>query len=243
MNRSNRLKNKNSRRFSFSNILAKEVLLERMEERIVPAYVSGDFGWASTFETGNISIENAVRSSVVDSNENVYQVGAFSGSVDFDPGVPTSSVSSKGGPDAFIVKLDSKGFLVWIRTFGSIGSDKATSVTLDLNGNPVITGSFQGTVDFDPGTGVLNQTTSGADDAFIINLDTTGGLQWVKTIGGTSSDQGKTLTTDNFGNILIAGMYYGTVDFDPGPNVVSMTSTSGSTDIFFLKLDKTGNLL
>ena len=40
MNRSNRLKNKNSRRFSFSNILAKEVLLERMEDRIVPATIT-----------------------------------------------------------------------------------------------------------------------------------------------------------------------------------------------------------
>ena len=63
MNRNNR-RSKNSRRFAFSNILKKDVMMERLEDRIVLSYVSGDFGWAAGIDSSSISIENAVRSSV-----------------------------------------------------------------------------------------------------------------------------------------------------------------------------------
>ena len=58
----------NRRRFSFSNFLSKAILTEQLEERIVPAYVSGDFGWAATVETTSVNVENIVRSSAVDDN-------------------------------------------------------------------------------------------------------------------------------------------------------------------------------
>ena len=87
-----------------------------LEQRIVPAYVAGDFGWASTFETGNVNIENVVRSTVVDNSGNVYQVGSFTGTVDFDPGAGTTNLTAVGGQDAFVEKLDSTGKLLWVKT-------------------------------------------------------------------------------------------------------------------------------
>jgi len=221
MNRSNRIKNKNSRRFSFSNILAKEVLLERMEDRIVPAYVSGDFGWAASFETVNINIGDGTRSSVVDSSGCVYQVGSFTGTVDFDPGTGTSYMVASGGQDAFVEKLDSTGKLLWVKTFSGTTNEKATSITLDASGNPVITGWYQGTVDFDPAVGgkgsgsVFYLTSQGAEDAFIVKLDSSGTFQWAKTVGGANSDQGFTITTNSANKILVGGLFYGTADFDP----------------------------
>ena len=109
MNRSNRLKNKNSRRFSFSNNLAKEVLLERMEDRILPAYVSGEFGWAASIDSANAQVQAndgwlTTRSTTVDAAGNVYQVGSFSGTVDFDPGPGVFNLSATGLTDIFLMK-------------------------------------------------------------------------------------------------------------------------------------------
>jgi alkyl sulfatase BDS1-like metallo-beta-lactamase superfamily hydrolase len=85
MNRNNR-RRKNSRRFAFSNILKKDVMMERLEDRIVLAYVSGDFGWAASIESASVQAQNSeltTRSLTVDTVGNVYQVGYFTGTVDF----------------------------------------------------------------------------------------------------------------------------------------------------------------
>ena len=214
-----------------------------LEQRIVPAYVAGDFGWASTFETGNVNIENVVRSTVVDNSGNVYQVGSFTGTVDFDPGAGTTNLTAVGGQDAFVEKLDSTGKLLWVKTFSGASDEKANSITLDASGNPIITGWYQGTVDFDPSSTVYNSTSRGAEDAFVLKLNISGTLLWAKNIGGASSDQGYTITTDTTGNILTGGLFYGTADFDPGVNVDNLTTNSGHQDIFVLKLDSSGNYI
>jgi hypothetical protein len=245
MNRSNRLKNKNSRRFSFSNILAKEVLLERMEDRIVPAYVSGDFGWAASFETGNVNVVQIVRSSTIDSAGNVYQVGSFTGTVDFDPGAGTTVLTSLGSRDSFVVKLDTSGNLVWVKAFQGLQNESAESITTDPTGKILIAGWYQGTVDFDPNIGVYNLTSKGLGDAFIIQLDTAGVLQWAKSIGSTTNDDGgECITTDSAGNILIGGTFNGTVDFDPGIGVATLSASNfSSSDLFILKLNSSGNYI
>jgi len=212
-----------------------------LEQRIVPAYVSGDFGWASTFETGNVQIEQYVRSSAVDSSGNVYQVGSFTGTVDFDPGTGTTNVTAVGGQDAFVEKLDSTGKLVWVKTFSGTTNEKATSITLDASGNPIITGWYQGTVDFDPSSTVNNLTSQGAEDAFIVKLSGNGAFQWAKTVGGTGSDQGFSIITDTVGNIIVGGLFSGTADFDPSAGVANLQTSYGNQDIFISKYDANGN--
>ena len=211
-----------------------------LEQRIVPAYVSGDFGWASTFETGNVQIEQYVRSSAVDSSGNVYQVGSFTGTVDFDPGTGTTNVAAVGGQDAFVEKLDSTGKLVWVKTFSGTSNEKATSITLDSSGNPIVTGWYQGTVDFDASSTVNNLTSQGAEDTFIVKLSSNGVFQWAKTVGGTGSDQGFAVTTDSSSNILVAGKFSGTADFDPSSNTNNLISNNTGQGLFILKLDANG---
>ena len=229
------------RRNLVSNILGFDASIKELEQRIVPAYVASDFGWASTFESTTVNIENVVRSSAVDSSGNVYQVGSFTGTVDFDNGPGTASLTASAAQDAFVVKLDSTGQFVWVKKFSGASAEKATSITLDASGNPLITGWYQGTVDFDPDAGVTNLISQGAEDAFIVKLNPSGALQWAKSVGGSSSDGGMTITTDTSGNIVLGGWFYGTADFDPSSNVSSMTTNSGSNDIFVLKLDSAGN--
>ncbi|MCH8903140.1 MAG: hypothetical protein IIA45_04425, partial [Bacteroidetes bacterium] len=67
-------------------------------------------------------------------------------------------------------------------------------------------------------------------------------FEWAKSMGGTSTDIGKSITTDVSGNVLTTGYYYGTVDFDPGAATFNLISNSAA-DIFIQKLDANGNFI
>jgi hypothetical protein len=115
----------------------------------------GNYVWAK--QLGGISAELAIGISV-DSSGNVYTTGTFQGTADFDPGAGTANLTSAGGDDSFISKLDSSGNYVWAKQLGSTGADVAYGVSVDSSGNVYTTGFFSGTVDFDPGAGTANLT-------------------------------------------------------------------------------------
>lgn len=116
-----------------------------------------------------------------------------------------------------------------------------TAMTTDKHGALYITGTFDGTVDFDPGAGITTATDAGFGDIFILKLDSTGNFDWVKTIGGTSYDEGDDIAIDSNGNVIVAGLFStDSIDFDPGPGVFLM---SASENTFILKLDANGNFI
>lgn len=183
------------------------------------------------------------RSICVDALGNVYTTGGFDGTADFDAGVGTASLNSVGQGDIFIQKMDSNGNFLWAKSVGGILVDVATSIDVDAHGDAYITGSFEGTVDFDPGTGVANLTSSGGRDIFILKLDGLGNFVWAKSIGGNSTDEGISIRIDPYGNVFTTGIFGGTVDFDPGPGVTNLTSSFGYKDIFVQKMDANGNFI
>ena len=65
---------------------------------------------------------------------------------------------------------------------------------------------------------------------------------WVKQMGGAEWDEGKTITTDNLGNVYIAGEFKDTTYFDPGIGNTSLIA-GGNRDIFISKFDASGNLI
>ncbi len=58
-----------------------------------------------------------------DNSGNVIATGLFQGTVDFDPGPGTYSLSSNGFYDFYIVKLDASGNLIWAKSIGGTGVD------------------------------------------------------------------------------------------------------------------------
>ncbi|MEN8956604.1 MAG: SBBP repeat-containing protein, partial [Flavobacteriales bacterium] len=200
---------------------------------------SGNFVWARSF--GWTGSDN-VSSISVDGSGNVYTSGSFGGTIDFDPGSGVSKLYSKGSFDIFIQKLNASGNLVWAKSFGGTSSDYGTSISVDGSGNAYTTGSFSGTVDFDPGSGVSNLTSNGSSDIFIQKLNASGNLVWAKSIGGTSSDQGTSISVDGSGNVYTTGHYQGTVDFDPGSGR-NWLNSNGRDDVYVQKLNSSGNLV
>ena len=106
----------------------------------------------------------------LDGSGNVYTGGSFSRTADFDPGAGTADLTSAGGGDIFVSKLDSNGNFVWARRMGGMSSDWPLGVALDGSGNVYTGGFFFGTADFDPGAGTANLTSAGLSDIFVSKL-------------------------------------------------------------------------
>ena len=207
--------------------------------------MSGASAWVDTNNAVTIfggSSNEETLSIAVDSNGNIYSSGLFNGVADFNPGAGTESLTSLGGLDAFVSKLDSSGNFLWAIRLGNSGGDVAKSIAIDGSGNVLIAGDFSGTVDFDPGAGTANLTSSGEGDIFIAKFDTYGNFIWAKSMGGSSADSGIFLAVDRLGNSAITGIFSGSVDFDPGLETTTLTS-AGNWDIYVSKFDSNGNFL
>ena len=197
------------------------------------------FGWAVSMGDTNGDFG---RSITTDSSGNVYVTGWFEGTVDFDPGAETTDLTSAGGEDIFVLKLDASGKFLWAKAIGGISNDVGASITTDASGNVYVMGLFEEIVDFDPGGETTDLESAGGTDIFVLKLDASGNFLWAKSIGGTSFDYGYSITTDASENVYVTGSFGDTVDFDPGAGEMNLAS-AGSHDIFVLKLDATGNFL
>lgn len=200
---------------------------------------SGNFIWAR--RAGGPE-SDLVADMVLDADANIYITGSFRNTADFDPGPGIHSVTSNGVYDAYVLKLDSAGDFQWMNQMGGGGFDNAYSIEYDANGFITVCGSFQITVDFDPGSGSFPLSTFGADDIFVQRLDLSGNMIWTKQLGGTGEDNAYSTGRDASGNIYLSGTFTGTADFDPGVGTNTLTS-AGAKDIFIAKLDMNGNHL
>jgi hypothetical protein len=168
-------------------------------------------------------------------------VGALSGTADFGGGPMTANQSS----DAFLVTFSSDGTYRWAKHFGylSSGSTSALGVAAAGANSVVVTGFFQGYVDFGGGTFYGTSHTN----IFVAKYSSTGAHLWSRWYGeptqGLMDTLGKSVFVDSAGATIVAGQFNysersvggqwvpSTIDFGAGP----MTS-DGAEDIFLLKL-------
>lgn len=181
-------------------------------------------------------------SSTVDGSGNVYTVGYFHSSVDFDPGAGDATlVSNGGGMDIFITKFDATGNFVWAKKIGGPSSEVAEAVITDAQGYLYITGSFRSTVDFDPGAGVHNVSALGTN-SFVCKLSSDGDFQWVKAATGYDPISSLAVATDASGNVYNIGTFESNCSFDTGSGTVTLYAT-GLSDIYIAKYTASGTFV
>jgi hypothetical protein len=192
--------------------------------------------WGGTLPEGAESI-------VTDSSGNIYIVGYFNGTSDFDPGTGVYNLVTLGGQDAFAMKLDPGGNFIWAKSWGSSNTwgEGCTDIACDGGTGLYITGYFSGTTDFDPGSGSDTRTAVGKQDNFLMKLDLNGNYQWVRAFGGSEMDYISDISI-SAANIYICGYFESTADFDPSGGTQNITS-AGGIDSFFCKYDTSGNYL
>lgn len=188
-----------------------------------------------------------VQKIALDTQGNTYVTGAFNNKVSFDPGSTGGNVLDAGATaDTFVAKYSPTNTLIWVRQFADDtavpgGGSGGRGIAVDNNtGSVYVTGFFTGTVDFDPGGNTLKLASVGGADGYIVKLNANGDLDsgLAKRFGGASDEIGQAVSLDKAGtNVLIAGFYTNTANFDPGGTNTSLTSpTANQRDSFVLKL-------
>jgi hypothetical protein len=168
----------------------------------------------------------------VDDLGNVYCAGSTMSSM---------GEANAGGRDAFVMKLDTNGDLVWLTQVGVTtgaggagGSDDCNDVVVDDSYNVFCAGST---------TGNLAETNGGNADPFIIKLNSSGVLQWKKQLGTTT-----VFNNDTSGGSSSGTEYCESVALDSSNNIYCGGSTDsslaeangGSTDMFVWKINTSG---
>ncbi len=179
---------------------------------------AGNFIWANSYGGPQVDAGGQI---VADANNNIFLIGSLNGNTVLD-------------------KFDPNGNTIWTKQLLASGSCclDIVDVSIDGSGNLLTTGTFSGTVDFDPGAAVYNLTGPDAQDLFIWKLDNSGNFVWAKRVIGGYSNAGSSITTDGTGNVYTTGFYSGTGnhDFDPGPGTFNFSGSG----MFIQKLNSSG---
>jgi hypothetical protein len=185
--------------------------------------------------------------------------GKFEGAnIDFDPGVGNTLLTSDTTywrSDGFIAKYSSAGDLLWVFSIGDNDYDGCYGITIDHSNNLIVAGQFSGaSVDFDPSPAIYNLTSNtngGSFSGFLAKYSSTGALLWAFSLNGNpssvyiNSSGAARVSVDDINNILVSGIFDGTIDFDPSPtNSANLTRTAGGsilTSTFIAKYGSNGN--
>jgi hypothetical protein len=174
--------------------------------------------WQESF--GSIANDSATFpvQVAVDLDGSVALAGAVNGAIDFGGG-PLNPMEGKSGFDMFVAKFDDEGTYLWAERFiGPTGDQVATQVALDPQGNVVVGGWFQGSLDL--GQGPLAGSTDMDQNAFLAQFDaTTGATVWSLGFASMQSVDVGALAADTTGNVVVAGNLDGYVDFG-GPTLM-----------------------
>ena len=183
----------------------------------------------------------------VDNDGNIITTGTMKGK--FFDYATLQQVYETNGSTVFLQKKDPEGNVLWsnyidggnyqILSAGRISND----IAVDSENNIFICGRINDTTDFDTGPGEFIVVPQTYFSGFIAKYSENGDLDFVYLLEGGTDAEPRDITVDNEGNILVAGIYEATVDFDAGVGTQSSTSNSSMDDNFLLKIDNSGQYL
>ena len=193
---------------------------------------NGSFTWVKTFSGKGNAGSRGGSNLKVDNQNDIYVIGYYTDTTDFDPGAGTTNLVSNGSYDMFLEKLDSNGQMIWVRSVGGSGFDGAGAIYID-NDYLYIGGYFSDSANFDSWGSPMTFRAAGNWDAFIEKLDLAGNIIWVKPFGGNDDEAVSSIHVDK-GQIYSTGVFSDTCNFDPGRTDNSRIS-NGEDDIFIAK--------
>jgi hypothetical protein len=164
------------------------------------------------------------------SDGNLYLTGAFSEQMQLG----SFNLTSAGGSDIFLAKIDPTGNVLWAKQAGGPGNDQAERVTLDRAGGLYVVGEYSTNAVF----GSTSPSCRGRTDIFLAKYTLDGDPLWLRTAGGTNVDYGWDVKIDSSQNVIITGTTAAEATFE---NTVAIAG--GQTDIFAAKYAPGGELI
>lgn len=183
------------------------------------------------------TIINQITDMKLDGENNLYLVGFFDKSLDFDPSEKTNKIIAQGLMDVFILKLDNKGNFLWVKTLNGKGANKGKALDFDSKNNVYVTGSFSETATL----GNLSITAEGGDGIFLAKLNKNGEEEWIKKISNTKYNSGNGLHIDSNDFIYLTG------NISSRTEILEINKTlevkENTANLLIAKLDPEGNYL
>ena len=174
--------------------------------------------WAKTF--GGSKTEFPY--SIAVTKDNKYVIAGFTSSSDGDV------TNLRGSSDAWLIKLNENGSIIWKKNYGGSGVQVFGSITQTLDEGYIIVGGTTST------NGDVTENKGGGD-IWIVKIDSIGTIQWQKTIGGSKTEYAGSVFQTKNGDYIV-GAYSSSSDFDFPQN-------SGERDWWVLKLNNQGTII
>ena len=194
--------------------------------------LKGTVLWALSFGGPN---EDGVHKVQADSQGNVYALAFFSGKVT----VGNKTLLSKGSTDAFLMKMDSGGKLLWVVQIGGTGIDTTRGLALDSSGNAYVL------------AGIVGQAFVGSQSVtpmpckfaqLLAKISPSGKVIWAQQASAETANSGNVrpmaIATDAAGNVTVAGVFDGVVRI--GQTKFNAPATPNGVDTYVAKVNSSG---
>ncbi|MBN8702228.1 MAG: T9SS type A sorting domain-containing protein [Bacteroidetes bacterium] len=223
--------------FSLSSAGAgKDIFIQKLDS-------NGNFVWAKKIGANGVDLAASIS---VDALGNVYTTGQYTDVVDFDPGVGVFKLTAPTiNPYLFICKINAVGNFVWAKSIETDGNTNYSSIKADALGNVYTVGEFKNAVDLDPGIGTYTVSAGVGPHTFVVKLNTSGNFVWAKHFESNSTTtafSSRYIEMDTQGDLYVAGNFDGTITFDPGINIHTLSDLSAYNPGFVCKLNSAGNI-
>ncbi len=198
----------------------------------------------SSFLGGNGAAQGGsdrARTVATDGGGNIYLAGITeSASFPTSQGAFQRSMSAGPKMDGFVAKLDPSGSALLYSTYiGGNANDDVNGIAVDSGGNAYVVG-YTNSDDFPATTGSLQPKRAGANDAFLVKLNSTGSqLVFGTLLGGSADENAYAVALDPAGAVWVAGSTYSTnLPVTPG---VYQSSLKGGQDAFMALISSAGD--
>ena len=179
------------------------------------AKISSSGIWQSAYATSG-SGNSLVTGIDVDSQNNLYMSGSFSGSVTIG-----TQLNSAGEDDAFAASMSSNGAWQWAKSVGGSSYDTGSAIQHDeATGYTILGLSSQSSLSF----GSQSFSTRGFNDSVVVTFNSNGNEVALFDAGSSTNDILSDIALMPNGALLVAGNYNSTIDF--GTSSAPSQSTS-----------------
>ena len=214
----------NAGAFSLPNQGAEDIFIIHLD-------VNGNVVWAKSMGGSQTDRGEEVNA---DAQGNLFVTSIYQSTLTVGPSITAQG----GGFNALIVKYDVSGNLLWNMSLGSgAGDTEVYGNQVDASGNFVVSGTFSGTVDFDPLGVHHNLTSNGNDNGFVAKYTPAGTLIWVAPVNGSFVNDGSAVSVDSNNDIYLTGAFTSPLVFNGGGFTLN---ASGFQDTFIAKYSSNG---
>ncbi len=199
----------------------------------------GNLLWVHSLGNNN---PEKIKALDIDASGNIYAVGEFTRSMDFDPGPGVRNLQVVGYADIFLWALRPNGDLYFAKAFGDASLESPNDISVNDLGEIAITGFYWGNGDMDPTPGYFPFVNRGQADIFVFRLTPGGNPWWIRHFGSSKEDQALNIELGNDGEIYLQGFFEDSVDFNPDTlsTATFYLDANVSGEGFFLHLSPQG---